>query len=84
MGVGERGMQARFLHNAVAQLALSGKQTLFDFAQTLGLAELAKEHGHELIPGADSARMALPAMGIAGALERRGGNELQHLAENAG
>ena len=84
IGVGKGGMCGRLRHAEVAQLAFGGKQSFFDFAQTFGLTGLAKEHGDQLIPGSESARMALAAMRVHGTLEQRGGNEFQHLAENAG
>src|SRR5690606_14836056 len=84
IGVGEGGMRGGFGHAQMPQLAFGGAQTLFDFAQALGLAKPAKEHRDELIPAAEPARMALAPMLANGAVKQRRGNELQHLAENIG
>ncbi|MDZ7639376.1 MAG: hypothetical protein U5J83_14170 [Bryobacterales bacterium] len=84
IGVGQCGVRRRLLHVEVAKLAFGGPQAFLDFAQTLGLAELAEEHGNELIPRAESTRMPLAAMLGNGARKQRRGDELQHLAENAG
>jgi hypothetical protein len=46
----------------VPQLAVAAGQPTADLSQALGLRQLAKKHGHELIPAAEPLGMALGAM----------------------
>lgn len=76
VGVGQCRMLGRFPHVEVAQLTLGRPQSLFDIAQTLGLSQLAKQHRHERVPRAETARMALAAMRIHSVLEHCWRDEL--------
>ena len=65
------------------QLAFTGRQSAANFAQRLGASQLAEQHGDELSPTAEAARMpfgfVLPDRGFkAGAR-----NKLENLRENA-
>src|SRR3954471_20332538 len=64
------------------QFALASGQPTGDFAQALGVAQLAEQHGDQLGPTAEAARMALGLMFVDLGLKLQAWDELQNLAEN--
>jgi hypothetical protein len=68
----------------VDQFALAGLESFVDFTEALGLAELAEEHGHELVPAAKTAGVAFALVATDDLFKHRPGNLLEKLAENAG
>jgi hypothetical protein len=67
----------------VPQLSFAGGQPTRDFAQALGVAQLAEQHRDQLGPTVETAGMALGLVLPNFGLERQTRNELQNLAENA-
>jgi hypothetical protein len=68
----------------VDQFALAGLESFVDLPRPLGLAELAAEHGHELVPAAKTAGVAFALVATDDLFKHRPGNLLAKLAENAG
>jgi hypothetical protein len=68
----------------VDQFALAGLESSVDLPEALGLAELAAEHGHELVPAAKTAGVAFALVATDDLFKHRPGNLLAKLAENAG
>jgi hypothetical protein len=64
------------------QLALASRQATGDFAQALGVAQLAVQHGDQLGPTIKATRVALGLMFSDPGLELQAWDELQNLAEN--
>jgi hypothetical protein len=67
----------------VPQLAFTGSQAPTDFAQGLGLPELAKQHGHELPPTGETAGMPFGAMLTNQRFKLQTRKQLEQLRENA-
>jgi hypothetical protein len=65
------------------QLAFAGRQAATDFAQGLGLSELAKQHGDELPPTGETPRMALCSMPTHQRLKLQARKQLEQLGKNA-
>jgi hypothetical protein len=59
-------------------------ESFVDFAEALGLAELAEERRHELLPAAKTAGVAFALVATDGLFKHRPGNPQDKLAENAG
>jgi len=60
----------------VFQFALAGSEAVGDFAQEVGFAQLAEEHGDELAPAGKSPGVAFGLGPFNGLLEFRFGKEL--------
>ena len=67
----------------VLELAFGGGQPAADFAQRVGLAELTKQHGHQLAPAGEPAQVAVGVMLAHGLLEFQARKQLQQLGEDA-
>jgi hypothetical protein len=65
------------------QLPLTGRQSAANLAQRFGPAQLAEQHGDELSPTAESARMPFGFMFTGRCVKAGSWNELQNLQENA-
>jgi hypothetical protein len=65
----------------VPQLAFAGGQPVGNVAQTVDRSQLAKQHGHELVPAAESLGIALGSMLAHGGIETGAGNQFQNLEE---
>lgn len=59
------------------QLALAGRQPLGDLAQTVRPAQLAEQHGDELAPAGEAARVALGPVLAHRLLKLAAGKQLQ-------
>jgi len=59
IGIRQRRSHRRAPHSQVLQLSFGGGQAAAYFAQRLRSAELAKQHGHKLIPAGEAAGMPL-------------------------
>lgn len=66
------------------QFAFAGLEPFVDFAEALGLAQLAEKHGDELVPTAQTAGVAFPLMTTDDLFKHRPGDQMEKLAENAG
>ncbi len=71
VGVGEHRARGSGGQAQMPQLAFAGRQTAADFAQRLGAAEVAKQHGDKLSPASEAAGVAFPAMLADGLLKLR-------------
>ena len=69
VGVGKRGALGRCRQAEVLELALGRGQPATDLAQRVGLAELTKQHGHELAPAGETAQVAV---GVVANLDKSG------------
>ena len=58
-------------------------QAAADLAQRVGLAELTKQHGHELAPAGEPAQVAVGVMLAHGLFEFEARKQLQKLGEDA-
>ena len=67
----------------VLELAFGGGQPAADFAQRVGLAELTKQHGHELAAAAELVQVAVGVMLTHSLLEFQVWKQLQKLGEDA-
>jgi hypothetical protein len=67
----------------MAQLALAGRQPPADLAQGVSLPQLAKQHGNELAPAGEAARVPLRPVLPYQLLELQAWKELEKLGENA-
>jgi hypothetical protein len=65
------------------QLAFAGCQATTDFAQGLGLPELAKQHGHELPPTGETPGVALGSMLANQRFKLQTRKQLEQLRKNA-
>ena len=54
VGVGEGGAAGRLLNSQMNETALAARQAVADFAQRVGPAKLAEQHGDELRPTGES------------------------------
>jgi hypothetical protein len=84
IGVGQGGMFGGFGDAEMDQFALAGLEAFVDFAEALRLAELAEKHGHELVPAAEAAGVAFALVATDDLFEKRSGDQMEKLAENAG
>jgi hypothetical protein len=64
-------------------LSFVASKSLADLGEGVGAAELAEEHGDELVPVGESSGMAFGVQFFHGLLEFGSGKELQELAEYA-
>jgi hypothetical protein len=60
----------------------ASRQPVADLPQRTSVGQLCEQHGHELPPTGETARMALGLMLLHRLLELRPGKQLQQLAEN--
>ena len=84
VGVSQSGALGRIGQAKVPQFAFAGRQSAADFAQRLRPPQVTEQHGHELAPATEPARMTLGLVLDDGAFKLGAGKQLQHLAENAG
>ncbi len=84
IGVGQGGVFRGFGDTEADQLAFAGLQPFVDFAEALGLAKRAEEHGDELVPATETAGVAFAAVAVDDLFKQRAGHQLEKLAENAG
>lgn len=84
IGVGQRGVFGGFTDAEMDQFAFAGLEAFVDFAEALGLAELAEEHSDELVPAAETAGVAFALMAADDLFKHRPGDQMKKLAENAG
>src|SRR5207247_11350535 len=68
----------------VLELPLAAAQSPADLPQRMGAPELTEQHGHELAPAGEAARMALGQRPLHQDLELRPRKQLEQLAEHAG
>jgi len=68
----------------VLQLAFAAAQPAADLSQRMGAPELAEQHGDELPPAREAARMALRVRPLHQGLELCPRKQLEQLAEHAG
>jgi len=66
------------------QLAQAASETPADFAQRLGLRQLAEQHGDELIPAGEAFAVFLSLMFVDDVCEITTGENSQNLAEHTG
>ena len=64
-------MTTSFHHAEMPQLPFAGWQSFLDFTQALGLAQLAKQYRHELVPTMESTRMTLAVTSSHSGLKHR-------------
>ena len=83
VGVGQGGPLRSLPHAQLLQLAFATGQAATDLAQRVRLAQLAKQHGDELRPAIEPARMPLCLGGNNGPLKIGPGKQLEKLIENA-
>ena len=83
VGVGQ-GRAGRRLDPQVLELALATAQPPADLSQRVGAPELAEQHGHELAPAGEAARVALRPGLLDQGLELGPRKQLEELAEHAG
>jgi hypothetical protein len=67
----------------MGQLALAGRQPPADFAQGMGLPQLAKQHGDELPPAGEAPCVPLGPVLAHQLLELQARKKLEKLGENA-
>ena len=67
----------------VLELALGRGPPATDLAPRVGLAELTKQHGHELAPAGEPAQVAVGVMLAHGLFEFEARKQLQKLGEEA-
>jgi hypothetical protein len=65
------------------QLSFGGRQASANFPQRLSPAQLAKQHGHELIPTSEAARMPFGFVLLDEGFKLQPGKQLQQLRKNA-
>ncbi len=82
--VGQGGMFGGFGDAEMDQFAFAGLESFVDFAEALRLAELAEEHGDELVPTVETAGVAFALMAADDLFKHRLGDQMEKLAENAG
>jgi hypothetical protein len=63
----------------MTKFSLAGGQAAANFAQRLGVSQLAKEHGDELPPTTETSRMTFSAVLADSRFELQAGNQLQNL-----
>ena len=80
--IGQRGA-ARGRDAQVLELALAAAQALADLPERVGAPQLAEEHGDELPPAREPARMALGVRPFDQRLELGPREELEQLTEHA-
>ena len=51
VGVGQGGLVGGVFHAQMFELSQAAGQAAADFAKAFGLSQLAKQHGHKVIPG---------------------------------
>jgi hypothetical protein len=83
IGIGKSGAFRRCCQAQVFELTFRGGQSAADFAQRVGLAELTKQHRHELTPAGEPAQVAVGLMLAYGLLEFQARKQLQQLREDA-
>jgi len=66
------------------QLAFAGGQAVGDVAQAIDLAQLTKQHGHQLAPTGKTLGVAFGQVLANGGIEIVARNQFQNLRENAG
>ena len=77
VGIGKRAAFRRCRQAQLLELAFGGGQPAADFAQRVGLAELTKQHGHELALAGEPAQVAVGVMLAHGLLEFQARKQLQ-------
>jgi hypothetical protein len=65
------------------QLAFAGGQAVGDVAQAIDLAQLTKQHGHQLAPAGEAFGVAFGILLANGAIEVDPWDQFQDLRENA-
>ena len=83
VGTGKSGAFRRCRQAQVLELAFGGGQPAADLTQRVGLAELTKQHGHQLAPAGEPAQVAVGVMLAHGLLEFQARKQLQKLGEDA-
>jgi hypothetical protein len=63
----------------MTKFSLAGGQASANFAQRLGMSQLAKEHGDELTPTTEPSGVPFSAVLADGRFELQAGNQLQNL-----
>jgi hypothetical protein len=82
IGIAQSRALRRFLNAQMTQLPFTGGQPAGDFAQTLRMPQLAKQHRDQLRPTCKTSGMPLRAMLLYRAFKLVPGNQLQHLTKN--
>ena len=82
--VGQRRAAGRFGNSQVHQTTQTAGQAVTNLAEGIGPAELAKQHGYELGPAAESLRRALRAVFLNQGAELGTRKMLEQLIEQAG
>lgn len=83
IGIRQGGAHRRAPHPQVLQFSFRRRQTAADLAQGLGPAQLAKQHGHELIPAGEAAAMTLGLMPLHQRFKLQSRKRPQQLRKNA-
>ena len=76
-------MTRGYVHAEVDKFAFAGLESFVDFAETLRLSVLAKEHRDELVPVAEAARVSLAFVSSDHPFKKGARDLLENLTENA-
>ena len=84
VGVAQRTAGRGPVQPEVPELAHGRGQAAADLAETVGPADLAEEHGHELIPAGEALGSLLGVLTVDGLAEIAAGNERKNLCKKTG
>jgi hypothetical protein len=83
-GVRKRGFVGSFVHAQMVELALDASQAVADLAQTVGVGQMAEEHGDQLGPAGKAFGGALGLMFSEGGAKRGAWDVSEQLTKQTG